>query len=82
MKWNKLNEEKKVKAIIVAAGQGSRLMPITNDKPKCLLEVKGKTVMQPQWEGFWAVRKQGQSWEKVVAEGLDLGDIRVPEHLA
>jgi len=40
----------KMKAIIIAAGQGSRLMPITNDKPKCLLEVKGKTIMQRQLE--------------------------------
>ena len=39
-----------MKAIIVAAGQGSRLLPITNDKPKCLLEIKGKTIMQRQLE--------------------------------
>ena len=35
-----------MKAIIIAAGEGSRLMPITDDKPKCLLEIKGKTIMQ------------------------------------
>lgn len=39
-----------MKAIIVAAGQASRLMPITNDKPKCLLEIGGKTIMQRQLE--------------------------------
>jgi len=33
------------------------------------------------WEGFWAMRKRGQGWEKVVAEKLDLGDVRVPEHV-
>ena len=35
-----------MKAIIVAAGQASRLRPISDDKPKCLLEIKGKTIMQ------------------------------------
>ena len=39
-----------MKAIIIAAGEGSRLMPITDDKPKCLLEIKGKTIMQRQLE--------------------------------
>ena len=35
-----------MKAIIIAAGAGKRLMPVTNDKPKCLLEVGDKTIMQ------------------------------------
>lgn len=35
-----------MKAIIIAAGPGNRLMPLTNDKPKCLLEVRGKPIMQ------------------------------------
>ena len=35
-----------MKAIIVAAGPGSRLMPITNEKPKCLLEVGGRTILE------------------------------------
>lgn len=39
-----------MKAIIVAAGQGSRLTPITDDKPKCLLEIGGKTILQRQLE--------------------------------
>ncbi len=39
-----------MKAIIIAAGQGSRLSPATDDKPKCLLEVEGKTIMQRQLE--------------------------------
>ena len=33
------------KAIIVAAGPSSRLMPITREMPKCLLEVGGKTIL-------------------------------------
>ena len=39
-----------MKTIIIAAGSGNRLMPITNSKPKCLLEVGGKTIMQRQLE--------------------------------
>ena len=39
-----------MKAIIIAAGLGNRLMPLTDDKPKCLLEINGKTIMQRQLE--------------------------------
>ena len=39
-----------MKAIIIAAGQGNRLTPMTNDRPKCLLEVGGKTILQWQLE--------------------------------
>jgi len=35
-----------MKAIIIAAGPSSRLKPLTNDKPKCLLEIGSKTIMQ------------------------------------
>lgn len=37
-----------MKAIILAAGVGSRLRPYTNDAPKCLLEVAGHPVLQYQ----------------------------------
>ncbi|MBX7149727.1 phosphocholine cytidylyltransferase family protein [bacterium] len=33
-------------AIILAAGFGSRLMPLTKETPKCLLTVKGKTILE------------------------------------
>lgn len=36
------------KAIILAAGQGTRLRPITNDKPKCLTPLSGKTLLERQ----------------------------------
>ena len=39
-----------VKAIVLAAGIGSRLFPITKDKPKALVEVQGKPLIQHQLE--------------------------------
>jgi len=32
--------------VIMAAGRGSRLMPLTKDKPKCLVEVNGKPIIK------------------------------------
>ena len=34
-----------MKAIILAAGLGNRLLPLTEDKPKCLIEFSGKTLL-------------------------------------
>jgi len=50
-----------MKAIIVAAGPGSRLNPLTNEMPKCLLEVGGKTILERALE---ALRENGI--EKIV----------------
>lgn len=36
------------RAIILAAGFGSRLMPYTKDKPKCMVEFLGKSILQRQ----------------------------------
>lgn len=33
-------------AILLAAGTGSRLQPLTNDAPKCLTEVNGTTILE------------------------------------
>ncbi|ULK54157.1 hypothetical protein HUZ88_14430 [Citrobacter portucalensis] len=34
--------------VILAAGVGSRLRPMTNDKPKCLVTVAGKSILDYQ----------------------------------
>lgn len=36
------------KAIILSAGKGSRLLPLTENCPKCLIEVGGKTLLEWQ----------------------------------
>ena len=41
-----------MKAIILAAGRGSRLEELTDEHPKCLLEVRGKTLLDWQLEAL------------------------------
>ncbi|MFH1423808.1 MAG: sugar phosphate nucleotidyltransferase, partial [Candidatus Nealsonbacteria bacterium] len=40
------------KAIIIAAGMGKRLNPLTGDIPKCLLKIGDKTIMERQLEAL------------------------------
>ena len=42
----------RLKSIILAAGQGTRLSPLTNDKPKCMVELFGKSLLQHQIKTF------------------------------
>ena len=37
-----------MKAVILSAGQGKRLLPMTADRPKCILPVKGHTMIEWQ----------------------------------
>ncbi len=41
-----------MKAIIIAAGPGSRLKELSNDKPKCLLELDGKPLLEYQLDAL------------------------------
>lgn len=43
-----------MKAIILSAGQGSRLLPMTNNVPKCCMVLDGKTILEHQLEALAA----------------------------
>src|SRR5687768_6950982 len=41
------------RAIILAAGKGSRLLPLTADRPKCLIELAGRTILEWQLDSLF-----------------------------
>ena len=41
-----------MKAIVLSAGQGSRLLPLTTSKPKCLVEFAGRSLLEWQLEAL------------------------------
>lgn len=47
-----------MKAIILAAGQGTRLAPLTDDRPKCLVPLAGHPLLEYQ---LWALGEIGVS---------------------
>ena len=47
-------QEDPMKAIVIAAGMGSRLEHMTVDMPKCLVPVNGKSMLQHQIDAFRA----------------------------
>lgn len=47
-----------MKAIILAAGRGSRMKVLTDDRPKCLVELRGKSLLE--WQ-LLALRQAGIS---------------------
>lgn len=52
-----------MKAIILAAGRGSRMKSLTDERPKCLVELRGKALLDWQLE---ALREAGISEISVV----------------
>jgi choline kinase len=71
-----LNREDGVRAIILSAGQGSRLLPHTATLPKCLVEVSGRAVLE--WQ-LRALRAAGVDLITVVV-GFEAD--KVETHLA
>lgn len=64
------------KAIILSAGQGSRLLPLTADMPKCMIDFNGRTLIEWQIE---ALRANGVRHISVVT---GFRTQRVEAHLA
>lgn len=61
-----------MKIIVLAAGSGTRLAPYTDSKPKCMVEVLGKPILDYQLELF---EKEGIS-DIVVVSGYKNEEIR------
>lgn len=74
-----------MKAIILSAGQGRRLLPLTESRPKCLIELEQVTVLEWQLRGLAAAGVEeavvvvgfGADQVETVLAGLDLPGIRV-----
>jgi choline kinase len=49
------------RAVILAAGQGSRLLPMTENTPKCLLDLAGRSMLEWQLSGLAAAGIQEAS---------------------
>jgi choline kinase len=64
-----------MRAIIIAAGMGRRLSPYTDDRPKCLVPVNGRTILERQLEAYRAVGVRelcivrGYRKQQIVVEG-------------
>jgi phosphoenolpyruvate phosphomutase len=69
-----------VRAVIIAAGSGKSLLPLTEDRPACMLDIKGRTVLERQLETLRACGIQeiavvrGYRKETVVAAGVRFYD--------
>lgn len=67
-------DTRKVRAVIIAAGQGMRLRPFTDDRPKCMVEVGGRPMLHHQMR---ALRAYGIT-EFIIIRGY-LGQRIVPD---
>jgi len=71
-----------VKAIVIAAGRGRRLMPYTDQMPKCLVPVDHRTILGVQLDAFRAhgvdeiVIVRGYLGEVLAARAGELGRVR------
>ena len=48
-----------MKAIILSAGQGSRLGHLVDDRPKCLIDFNGSSLLDRQLDTSGATRRRG-----------------------
>ena len=64
-----------MKAVILSAGQGKRLLPLTADRPKCILPVQGRTMIE------WQVDELAKCGIEQVVAVLGYGAQKVEEVL-
>jgi len=74
---SKTTTDNKYKAVILAAGKDSNLFPLTENIPKALLDIKGKTILQRQIETLHGVG----IYDIAVVRGYKKESINYP-HLA
>jgi choline kinase len=65
-----------MRAVILSAGQGSRLLPLTADRPKCLLPLRSRTLLQ------WQVETLAACGVRDIAVVVGFRAAMVEEHLA
>jgi phosphoenolpyruvate phosphomutase len=69
-----LPRESQVRAVIIAAGSGKSLLPLTEDRPKCMLDIKGRTILERQVDTLRACGVQ----DIVVVRGYRKDQVTVP----
>jgi choline kinase len=69
-------EGRSVNAVVLSAGRGSRLLPLTATRPKCLLPVGGKTIVE------WQVQTLAACGIKRITVVVGFGAEQVEEVLA
>ncbi len=62
------------RAVIIAAGSGKSLLPLTEDRPKCMLDIKGRTILERQIDTLRACGVQ----DIVVVRGYRKEVVTVP----
>ncbi|HKW90664.1 MAG TPA: isocitrate lyase/phosphoenolpyruvate mutase family protein [Methylomirabilota bacterium] len=62
------------RAVIIAAGSGKSLLPLTEDRPKCMLDIKGRTILERQIDTLRACGVQ----DIVVVRGYRKDVVTVP----
>lgn len=65
-----------MRAIILSAGQGSRLLPLTAERPKCLLEFSGRTLLD------WQIDALAANGIRNIVVVVGFQAAKVEEHLA
>ena len=53
--------QKPIKALLLSAGFGTRLRPLTLNTPKCLVKINGKTILQ-----YWLTKLEDIGVESIL----------------